>query len=231
MEDDKDDDSFSDDDIAALPSSTLLQLERIAYEAAQKQRADSISTTLAQRLSHPRPRSLALDSNSDPSTRAPSRGPILQDPSRLRQPLSFGETDFQDLDAGVLDDGNGPAPVEVQETSFASRPKHEVIRPDQEAGVLRDDIPSKGLAAGEWRPPLVEGDNPPRRPELVADADDNISRMRRATAKLTLEGAVNDTNAVAAHSIAEMEDMREQIEQVWLATSTIAVGSANIRHS
>lgn len=220
MEDDKYEDSFSDGELAGLPSSALLQLEQKAYEATQKQRADSNGTAPAQCFLNPRPRSLALDSNSDLSRRAPSRGPVLQDPSRLRRPpLSFGETDFQDLDAGVLDDGNGPVPVEVQDTSFATVPKHEIIRLDQAGRETRDNVTSKDLETGEWHSRLGEGrDAPHRHPGLVAEADDNIG-LRRATAKLTLEGAVNNTSAAAARSIAEMEDMREheQVEQVWLA--------------
>ena len=194
-------------------------MEQKAYEATQRQRADSNGAAVAQSTLNPRPGSLALDSTSGQSSRAPSRGPVLQDPSRrLRPPLSFGETDFQDLDAGVLDDGNGPVPVEVQDTSFASRPKHEIIRPDQDVGESRDDVASKDPATGEGHPRLAEGrDAPNWRPGLVAEADDNIGLMRRATANLTLEGGISNTGAAAAHSAAEIEDMREHVEQVRVA--------------
>ncbi|OAX78597.1 hypothetical protein ACJ72_07093 [Emergomyces africanus] len=202
-----DEDSFSDDGIDELPPGTLLELERNAYQATQQQRPDSrnSSTNVPPRARNPSFVSLTRESISRTASRTSSRGPVLQDPSRLlRPPLSFGDEDFQDLDAGVLDDGNGPAPVELQPALFEQQKSH---------GSRHATVPEVGLRSEEGARDVANG-NTARLARHATSVGDTavMSRMEAITTNTTEDG-----NLPAAHDSeiwAEVEAMKEQIEQL-----------------
>ncbi|KAK2745634.1 hypothetical protein FQN55_006125 [Onygenales sp. PD_40] len=207
MDDDRFDDSFSDDGIDELPPGTLLALEQNAYQASQQQRPDSNNGYLPPKPKNPSFVSLARESTSRPSSRTSSRGPILQDPSRLhRPPLSFGDEDFQDLDAGVLDDGYGPAPVELEDTVLEQGKAQ-----GREPG-FRPDRGRKDVSNGQWHPP-GEGRVPGGGHHAVSVGDTIIMSGMETTANAMHEDSVNGPGPDPG-VWAEIEVMREQIEQL-----------------
>ncbi|EGE81436.1 DNA repair protein Rad26 [Blastomyces dermatitidis ATCC 18188] len=216
MDDDKYDDSFSDDGIDELPPGTLLELERNAFQASQQQRPDSRN---ASNNAPPKPRnpsfaSLARGSLSRTASHTSSRGPVLQDPSRLlRPPLSFGDEDFQDLDAGVLDDGCGPDPVELQDRVFQQNISHGRLHPGgQEAG-LCPDKGARDMTNGNITRPAAQH---------AASLGNTI--IMSGMEDMTTDAAREEHGAAAPVSEvwAEIEAMKEQIEQLTRERERIA---------
>ncbi|PGH04162.1 hypothetical protein GX51_03669 [Blastomyces parvus] len=208
MDVDKYDDSFSDDGIDELPPGTLLELERNAYQASQQHRPDSRNTSCN---APPKPRnpsfaSLARGSLSRTASRTSSRGPVLQDPSRLlRPPLSFGDEDFQDLDAGVLDDGYGPDPVELQDTVFQQNISHGRLRPGEHEARLRPDQGARDMANGN----ITRSAH-----QHAASLGDTI--IMSGMEETATDAAREEHGAPAPDSDvwAEIEAMKEQLEQL-----------------
>ncbi|OJD20065.1 hypothetical protein AJ78_00082 [Emergomyces pasteurianus Ep9510] len=201
------DDSFSDDGIDELPPGTLLELERNAYQATQQQRPDSrnSSSNVAPKARNPSFISLARESISHTASRTSSRGPVLQDPSRLlRPPLSFGDEDFQDLDAGVLDDGNGPDPVELQPTLFEQ---------DRSHGRLHPSVLEVELHPGQGTRDIANG-NTTRLAQHVTPFEDNIALSRMEDMATNPAHKEKGPTAPDSEIWAEVEAMKEQIEQL-----------------
>ncbi|ODH17946.1 hypothetical protein ACO22_06238 [Paracoccidioides brasiliensis] len=218
MDDDNFDDSFSDDGIDELPLDTLLALEQSAYQASQQQRPDSRNDS---DNPQPKPRnpnfvSLARKSSSRSASRNSSRGSFLQDPSRLlRQPLSFGDEDFQDLDAGVLDDGYDPAPVELRNTVSEQDRSHGRLHAETQQVGFRSDQRARDIVNGKWRA-LGRGVIP------------RGNAHREVSQGTVVMGGMEDNNNNTTNEmqggnaevgprpevLAEIEAMREQIEQL-----------------
>ncbi|PGH32973.1 hypothetical protein GX50_04187 [[Emmonsia] crescens] len=215
MDDDKYDDSFSDDGIDELPPGTLLELERNAYQATQatqqQQRPDS--NVPPPKLRNPSFVSLAQESISRTASRNSSRGLVLQDPSRLlRPPLSLEDEDFQDLDAGVLDDGFSPAPVELQDTVFQQDKSH---------GRLRPGVQEVGLRPGQGARDIANG-NTVRPAQHAPSLGDTI--VMSGMEDMTTNAGREENGAAAPDSEiwAEIEAMKEQIEQLTRERERIA---------
>ncbi|PGG99281.1 hypothetical protein AJ79_08587 [Helicocarpus griseus UAMH5409] len=218
-----DDDYFSDNGFDELPPGTLLALEQNAYQATQQQRPDSRnSANPPPRPKNPSFASLARESTSRTASRTPSRGPVLQDPSRiLRPPLSFGDEDFQDLDAGVLDDGYGPAPVELQDTVFEQDKTHGRIYPEVQEVGFRPNQEAKDIANGGWR---RQGNTHPLR-AAAQHAGSLGDTVVMSGIEDTTTNAMQVENGVAepdAAVWAEIDAMKEQIEQLTRERERIA---------
>ncbi|EER37314.1 DNA repair protein RAD26 [Histoplasma capsulatum H143] len=216
MDNDKDNDSFSDDGIDELPPGTLLELERNAYQASQPQRPDSRNRSIhiPPNARNPSFTSLARGAISRPASRTLSHGPVLQDPSRLlRPPLSFGDEDFEDLDAGVLDDGYGPAPVELQNAMFQQDKVNDRLRPGPQEVGPRPDHGAKNIANGNTAGPAAQ--------HAVSLGDTIVMSgvEEMATDAVRQE---NGSDAPDSDVWVEIEAMKEQIEQLTRERERIA---------
>ncbi|KAG5292637.1 DNA repair protein RAD26 [Histoplasma ohiense] len=216
MDNDKDNDSFSDDGIDELPPGTLLELERNAYQASQPQRPDSRNSSIhiPPNARNPSFASLARGAISRPASRTLSHEPVLQDPSRLlRPPLSFGDEDFEDLDAGVLDDGYGPAPVELQNAMFQQDKVNDILRPGPQEVGPRPDHGAKNIANGNTAGPAAQ--------HAVSLGDTIVMSglEEMATDAVRQE---NGADAPDSDVWAEIEAMKEQIEQLTRERERIA---------
>lgn len=104
------DELYYDDLVEGIAADELFALVDDAYAATQRQAADTIPRAVPP-PQHVLPRQYNAHALGD----KPDLKPVLQPPARLlRQPVSFGDTDAQTLDAGVLDDGGGPSLVDEQ---------------------------------------------------------------------------------------------------------------------
>lgn len=178
-----------------LPYEALVELEQL--DAPQKVQQEA---TPQREILVPRRPSLKRHSTSATSNGARS---ILHDPSRhLRPPLSFGDTDFQELDAGVLDDGMGMDSVGEQNTT---------LQKDQ-----NEQVEEEGGGGGGNMDYLHDGE-----PRMVSFAAEDPTVEISATEQYRIDngieyGFANDSFDTNSKQIAEVEEIKEQLEQVRL---------------
>lgn len=200
MEDDQYDDLLLEDEIENLPYSTLLYLD----ENYQANPQDAVVPP-RQVLEPTRP-SLKRNPTSITSNGTAVNRSNLQDPSRhLRPPLSLGDTDIQNLDAGVLDDGVDMDLVGEQNTVFQNQ---EDSVHDGREPMAQAQQPFHGA------PPLTIR-------EYRAGTEDNAAQLSKNDTYNPVnglsQGFADDAAANAdSYALAELEDMKEQIEQVCL---------------
>lgn len=217
MEEEVEDNFFSDDGIEDLPSATLLELEENACAATQRQRAES--ETLQQhnyhddddQLQNPREGQQQQQQQGQSLGVAHARPPLQQryststtsyhgsasgnGPYRAtaNPGLSFGDADLQYLDAGVLDDGAGPVPVDQQDAVMIldqqTDERHTTHASAYGDGADRQTHP----IATKWR----------RYGHDLHDNEDNNDNSNNA-----------GNYAAAQDNAADAGRMREQVEQV-----------------
>lgn len=192
------DDFFSDDGIADLPTATLLELEQSAWAATQREKEPLEQSHVPQ----PQLRQQA-------GLNVPTRPSLLQRRSTTtsrgsRPTTSFGDAELQNLDAGVLDDGAGPAPAERQDVIILDEDDEEELQsvPAQERGVGLQTVHEderqwqhEQAGVGEWQHFEQTG--------LQEDAD-----------YTTANYAEDNGDGTSAQFLAEAERLNEQVEQV-----------------
>ncbi|PGH15515.1 hypothetical protein AJ80_05532 [Polytolypa hystricis UAMH7299] len=216
MDDDNYDDYFSDDGIDDLPAGALLELEQNAYEATQRQRSESINIP---RPTVNAPPALQRNSTSADSRNAPPqpKPPVLQDPSLLlRPPLSFGQGYLKDLDAGVLDDGYEQAITvgEDEDVVYEQDDSRRALQPTRGVDAhraiqnrsLRNVSTQEDSGTVDAEPSRARGSPIPR--------EHSVSfRASQQTLAGYGGGEAMDT-AATSQALAEIEEMRQQIEQL-----------------
>ncbi|KMU81068.1 hypothetical protein CISG_02447 [Coccidioides immitis RMSCC 3703] len=115
----EDDDLYYDELVDGISADELLALVDNA-DAAASQHQLAASAPRQQPITPPQHALYQYNSGAQTSHGEPS---VLRPPSKLlRNPISFGDTDTQNLDAGVLDDGGGPSPVEEHHAGLQNAP-------------------------------------------------------------------------------------------------------------
>ena len=231
-----DDDDFSDDGIADLPTATLFELEQSAWAATQRQKEPSSvhgipqqpqpvrqnishGHTYAQQWQQPQQqgglgapvpvpvpaRPPLLQRQSTSTSRASSRAMTMSRPA-----TSFGDAELQNLDAGVLDDGAGPAPVERQDVIILDEEDGEVQQP------VRGPEEYTGLRNGYTDDRQWKNGNPRTGGWQNLEGNGFQKEAEYASANYADENSDNNT----AQLLAEAERLREQVEQVCIRTIT-----------
>lgn len=230
---DDDDGFFSDDGIADLPTATLFELEQSAWAATQRQKEPSSVHENPQQLQQARKNSHSRNYGHGYGQQwhqqrqgglgapvhvpGPVRPPLLQGqststsrassrPMTLSRPAtSFGDAELQNLDAGVLDDGAGPAPVERQDVIILDDDDNDDDE-EEEVQPARGREGCTGYGGGhEWQNETAG-----------ANGWQNFEgNGLQPEAEYTTANCTDDTGAdKSAQLLAEAERLREQVEQV-----------------
>ncbi|KAL1955004.1 hypothetical protein VTO42DRAFT_357 [Malbranchea cinnamomea] len=212
---DDDDEFFSDDAIADLPSSTLLELEQNAWAATQRQK-EAAAQQHAQVCQPPQAQVQILqrglqshwpEEQGGVNANA-TRPPLLQRQSTStsrgsshpisRPTTSFCDAELQNLDAGVLDDGAGPAPIERQDVIIIDQPDREQRPVGEQDAALR----AHAYGGGQQWPPAAAWQD--------AERNELHGEGMYTTAEYGADNATHETGEL----LREAERLREQVEQL-----------------
>ncbi|KAK2879564.1 hypothetical protein FQN49_000757 [Arthroderma sp. PD_2] len=187
MEDDKDD-TFWDDGADDSAYDALLDFEQDAYRATQR---DATAQPIVPPASRPVRPSLLRHSTSNTSSSTIEQRRRRQNPSQhLRPALSFGDSDYQQWDASVLDKDDGLDLVEEQDA---------LLETPGEGDDQQRLYTSTSLAPGQWR--RITADEPGVTVEPVQ------------THGFTGGHAETSFSPGAFESV-QLEELKEQIEQL-----------------
>lgn len=221
------DDNFWDDGVDDSAYDALLELEQDAYRTTQQGAVvpPSIETQqqqlqqLQELQQHDQPASrpvrpsLIRHSTSNTSSSTVEQRRRRRNPTQhLRPALSFGDTDYQQWDASVLDKDDGLDLVDEQDALL------ETPGESGEGGGQQLGYTSTSLAPGQWR-------------RITADEPGVMVEPMQTDG---LQGSHADTSfhthpLAAAH----VEELKDQIEQVWAFIYTyrlLKIQEANCIH-
>ncbi|WEW61768.1 hypothetical protein PRK78_007262 [Emydomyces testavorans] len=201
-----DDDLYYDEFVDEIAADEFLALVDDADAAIQHQ----ATSLLPQQSSIPPQHAQQREHNNAALGDTHGEKHVLQPPSRLlRNPMSFGDTDILSFDAGVLDDGAGPSPVNEQQQSDLQGGGHAdrtVLSKRRE----RQSRPFNGPEA--IAPPKehvkVQGKGLQTRQEPRVSEDAALASKMELVSYESRRNTNEDTQSM------EVEDMMDRIEQL-----------------